>query len=616
MVNAKKPLAVVLALLMVFSAFFAAGTIGASAASGDTIYFEKPDGWSTVNCYVWGGSSGVAKDWPGTAMTLVSGNVYSFTMPGDQDSVIFNNGGSDQTGDAAASYDGTKNYFTPSSDRDDKGRLLGTWSVYEGSTNPTSATDPTSATSATDPTSATSATDPTQPSGDAAYAYLNNEAGWSKVNAHYWNGSGTGTSWPGVALSDANKTAEGYYEVIIPAEYVDSTKSKGGIIFNNGSGDQSTDLRIGPGESMIYNNKTKSWEIYDTSPLKITSFGTNEKSPQYKETDVTIFASAVSDTGAAIQYQFSVSGAENKVIQGYSTKTSVVWNPTVAGTYKITVDVKDSEGNTNSRTIDYTIKDDATEANAILKGITPATGSVIKTNQKANVTVNASGGQVGTNLLFYKVSIVQQSTQKVVNGDVYYSLNKNYSFTPAQDGTYTVTVSVQNSKNHTVTNTYELFSSSSDADLVIQSFQMSTPSTVTVGTDVTFTALANGGTQPYQYQFTVNGAVKQAYSSNNTYTMKSAAAGTYNVEVTVKDASNKTATTTALQLTVIDQQYTPGDVDKDGDVTMKDALLVQKAVLDLVTFTDEQIKIADMDGNGDIDLKDAITIQKIVLQIS
>ncbi|MGN0441107.1 MAG: starch-binding protein, partial [Acutalibacteraceae bacterium] len=77
MVNAKKPLAVVLALLMALSALFAVGTIGVSAASGDVIYFEKPDSWSTVNCYVWGGSSGDAKGWPGTAMTLVSGNVYS-----------------------------------------------------------------------------------------------------------------------------------------------------------------------------------------------------------------------------------------------------------------------------------------------------------------------------------------------------------------------------------------------------------------------------------------------------------------------------------------------------------------------------------------------------------
>ncbi|MGN0498299.1 MAG: starch-binding protein, partial [Acutalibacteraceae bacterium] len=162
MVKAKRPLAVVLALLMVFSAFFAVGTVSVSAASGDIIYFEKPDNWDTVNCYVWSGSSGEAKGWPGTAMTLVSGNVYSYTMPGDQTKVIFNNGGSDQTGDSVASYDGTKNYFTPSSDRDDKGRLLGTWSVYEGPTNPTSATDPTTPTDpVTDPT--TPATDPTTP---------------------------------------------------------------------------------------------------------------------------------------------------------------------------------------------------------------------------------------------------------------------------------------------------------------------------------------------------------------------------------------------------------------------------------------------------------------------
>ena len=366
---------------------------------------------------------------------------------------------------------------------------------------------------------------------------------------------------------------------------------------------------------MIYNNSTTSWEIHDTSPLKVTDFGTNEKSPQYKETDITIYASAISNTGAAVQYQFSVSGAENKVLQSYSSKTSVVWNPTVAGKYKILLEVKDSEGNTNSRSIDYVVKDDATEANAILKGITPATGSVIKTNQKTSLSVNASGGQVGTNLLFYKVAVVQQSTQKVVNGDVYYSLNKNYSFTPSQDGAYTVTVSVQNSNNHTVTKSYELFASSSGADLAIQSFQASPSTTVNVGTDVTLTALANGGTQPYQYQFAVNGTVKQAYSDKQTYTLNETAAGTYTVTVTVKDANSKTATS-SLDITVIDEEYTPGDVDKDGSVTLKDALMMQKYAVQSMKFTDEQIKIGDIDGDGKVTLKDAVLAQKIALKFS
>ncbi|MGN1112659.1 MAG: starch-binding protein, partial [Acutalibacteraceae bacterium] len=166
MVKAKRPLAVVLALLMVFSVFLTAGTVSTSAAKGDTIYFEKPDSWGEVNCYVWGGSSGEAKGWPGTAMTAVSGNVYSYTMPGDQTKVIFNNGSGAQTGDAVADYDGTKNYFTPSGDSGNN--IGGTWSVYQSPTNPTGTT-------ATDPTSG----------GDTSKIYLKLNSNWGNSSPRF-----------------------------------------------------------------------------------------------------------------------------------------------------------------------------------------------------------------------------------------------------------------------------------------------------------------------------------------------------------------------------------------------------------------------------------------------
>lgn len=613
MVNAKKPLSVVLALLIALSAVFALGIgtmTGASAAAGDTIYFEKPDGWGTPNCYVWGGSSGEAKGWPGEAMTLVSGNVYKYVMPGDQTNVIFNNGsGSHQTGNSVASYDGTKNYFKPSSSTGTS--ISGTWSVYDGPTDPTSATDPTSPTSATDPT------DPVDP-GEVAYAYLNNTANWSNLHVHYWNGSGTGTSWPGIEVPESSKNADGYYEVVIPAEYLDSTKTNGGVIFNNGSDSgKSADLRIAPGESMVYDNSTKSWEVYDSGPLKISSFEASDKSPQYKETEITLTASAVSEQSDSVQYQFSVSGAENKTLQAYSTNSSVVWKPMTAGTYTLMVEVKDGAGNTNSRTMSYVIKDDSQEANVVLKGISPTGGSTIRTNQTANVSVNASGGHVGTNLLFYKVAVMQDSTKQIVNGDVYYSLKSDYSFTPKQDGKYIVTVSVQNSNNNTVVKDYELFATSSAADLVIQSFKASTAGTVTVDTEITFTAAANGGTQPYQYQFAVNGTVQQAYSTSAAYTFTPTAAGSYDVSVTAKDAEGKTATQ-SMTITVTDEEYAPGDVNMDGKVDLLDAILAQKAALHLIELTPQQIALADVDnsGEGAVNLKDAVLIQKIALRLA
>ncbi len=610
MVNAKKPLSLVLALLMALTAFFAVGAgtmLGASAATGDIIYFEKPDSWSTVNCHVWLKSTNVpAAQWPGTAMTPVSGNIYSFRMPGDQDGVIFNNG-NDQT--VNLSFAGANKIFKPSksSGKD----INGTWSDYEGPTNPVTPTSPT-----TDPVK------PTEPNPDgAAYAYLDNEAGWASPYAYYWKTTGVeNAGFPGVALTDANKNSDGYYEVMIPANYID--KINGGIIFSNNRQDQSTDLKIGAGESMLYNNVTKAWVPYDSGDLKIKEFGTSESSPQYKGTQITIYANAINVNGKGVEYRFSVSGKE---IQGYSSLSSVVWTPDTAGSYKLTVDVKDEEGNTNSRTIDYTIKDDATETRPVLKGITPSTGSMIKTNQAIDVTVNASGGNVGTNLLFSKVEIKYEATGENVNGDVYYTLmddasdgkSESYSFKPDKNGKYLVSVSVQNSSNSTVTKTYELMATSSDADVYIQSLTSSNSSqTVNVGDSVTFTAKAAGGTQPYQYQFSVNGSVAQTYSSKNTYTLAASEEKDYKVEVIAKDSKGAVSSAVSKTIKAVKKQedLMPGDMDGNNKIELYDAIVVQKYSIQLITLDERQKAAADMDGDKSITLKDAILIQKLALK--
>ena len=51
MENAKKPISLVLALVLALSAFFvvcAGAVVDASAAAGDVIYFKKPSSWNSV----------------------------------------------------------------------------------------------------------------------------------------------------------------------------------------------------------------------------------------------------------------------------------------------------------------------------------------------------------------------------------------------------------------------------------------------------------------------------------------------------------------------------------------------------------------------------------------
>lgn len=58
-----------------------------------------------------------------------------------------------------------------------------------------------------------------------------------------------------------------------------------------------------------------------------------------------------------------------------------------------------------------------------------------------------------------------------------------------------------------------------------------------------------------------------------------------------------------------------GDVDLDGDVTVKDATLVQKDIVKLETLTDFQKKVADINSDGAISVTDATDIQKIVVNL-
>ena len=117
----RRSLAVVLAVLMVFSTMMV-GMITANAATQTTIYFDNSvTKWSKVNCYYWGGES-TAPSWPGTAMTKGTGDIWSITLSATPGSVIFNNGSSQS---ADLTYPGDGYTAKPNSA---SGKFTVTWS--------------------------------------------------------------------------------------------------------------------------------------------------------------------------------------------------------------------------------------------------------------------------------------------------------------------------------------------------------------------------------------------------------------------------------------------------------------------------------------------------------
>lgn len=592
----------VLMLVSVFAVMFVNVSTQAGAASGDVIYFEKPGSWGTPRCYVWSEGSAGPVAWPGTEMTAVQGeeNVYAYTMPGNEDKVIFNNGNeSHQTVDLK--FEGGNKIFKVSGT--DTGKAVnGAWSAYAGGGEvPTQPTQPTS------PTQPTTPTNPPV-TGEGAYAYLKNDASWTNPTVYYWKDANTSNSgWPGAALKDSDKDALGNYVVFIPESYLG-----GGVIFSNGGQSQSPDLVIKAGEHKIYNNKDGSWEIYDTSKVQFKDVSTDLASPQYRETDITVSASAAGGSGD-IQYKFSVkNGTKTAVLSDYSAQSSVVWTPDEPGTYSIVIDVKDSEGNTNSRTISpYVIEDDRTSVKPVLNGVTPADGSELEVNKPATINVKAAGGVTGTNLLFYKVAVKAPNGSAV--NTVYYKTGNTLAFTPVQKGTYTVTVSVQNSANTTVerTFTYESVGKLTPVeDPIVKSFTANVTSPVPAGTAVTLSAQGAQGVQPYEYRFSVNGTVVRDYAPTNSYGWVPQSKGSYTLKVTLRDAQGKTAEKT-MSFTVTEKPDTilRGDVDLNGKVELSDVLMIQKYLAKMITLSEDQLKAGDVTDDGKVDVSDVLKIQ-------
>ena len=290
--------------------------------------------------------------------------------------------------------------------------------------------------------------------------YFMNNNNWSKVNCYMWNedqGNANNASWPGEAMTDEG---DGVWSYDIKGDY-------NMVIFNDGSS-QTGNLDY-PGDCMIYDNGFKE---YDNNPLRVTVFESSVASPQYIGSSIVFTAAAKSD-GSVIQYQFSVNGT---VTQNYSTNSTFTWNPVSTGEYTIKLEVKDDIGNANTKELTYEIKDPSNEVKPIFLSSSPATKTQIKTGATTNISVNAAGGNTGTKLLFYKF-VVKDPNNTQIN-TAYYTLNKNYSFTPTVAGDYTVEVSVQSSDNTTITQklTYE-----STGTVTTTSTTTSTTSTVPTG---------------------------------------------------------------------------------------------------------------------------------------
>ena len=81
---------------------------------------------------------------------------------------------------------------------------------------------------------------PPTPPTDNITLYFSNNYNWSDVYAYAWGGSAESTTWPGTKMTyvTTNQYNESVYSITVPEDIT-------GIIFSNGNGTQTVDIKSG-----------------------------------------------------------------------------------------------------------------------------------------------------------------------------------------------------------------------------------------------------------------------------------------------------------------------------------------------------------------------------------
>lgn len=195
-----------------------------AAQSSIDIYFQNTSNWPYVRAYYWTNNGAAPVVWPGTAMTLVSDNIYKVTVPSNCNKIIFSNRGSNQT--ANLTIPGNNQLYIPTAD---------TWISY----NPD----------------------------DVITLYYQNDSNWSTPKAYYWENNGFlyPTDWPGKEMTHVKANI---YRIDIPSRC-------DRIVFSNDGSSQTTDLII-PGNGKMYRPSTGTWNNYNPlTDSTVTLYFTN-----------------------------------------------------------------------------------------------------------------------------------------------------------------------------------------------------------------------------------------------------------------------------------------------------------------------------------------------------
>lgn len=275
--------------------------------------------------------------------------------------------------------------------------------------------------------------------------------------------------------------------------------------------------------------------IVSSAKYQFGGISTHLDSVQKIGTEIELIAETSGNNGS-LQYKFvwmKDNWKDWAVLKDFDANAATVWSPKSAGTYKIYVDVKDSEGNKSTFTRDFVIEDTEWSFDSIT---TDKESPQEMKDAPIKITANTSG----ESKLQYKFLWMKNGWKEwAVISD--FSESNECSWTPEGEGDYTIYVDVkaENGKVVTKTISYKIERS----EWKIEEVRVGDSAYLPVGKEINIETMVSGDAEGLLFKYVwmrdnwTNWAVLRDFGENETLSWTPEEAGSYSLYIDIKSKS-------------------------------------------------------------------------------
>jgi Metallo-peptidase family M12 len=293
-------------------------------------------------------------------------------------------------------------------------------------------------------------------------------------------------------------------------------------------------------EHLVLNGTAPTVANFRRSALSVTSMTPDSTFPISAGTSAT-WTVAASGGMSPFTYKFLVhDGSQWSVAQDWSGSNTWTWTPAIAGTYSFQVWVRNAA---SSAAYDAWLAAGPVSVTGVapltLTALSPSLSFPVIANTPVTWTAAAVGGTAPYTYKFW----VFNGSSWTMGQD--WSSSNTWIWQPSVSGTYNFQAWARNAGSSTTFDAWlpaGPFSVTEPPSLTLTGISPNLVSPVAVGSPVTWTATASGGTGPYTYKFWVNDGsswtMGRDWSSSNTWTWTPVVPGTYNFQVWARNAGS------------------------------------------------------------------------------